>query len=804
MKKIFLIVLLSLTAYISQAQLVLRINKFLVDSAVDGVSKLWLDTSYNPTGQGHWKDVSGGSGGGGGSSSLTSTYVGYGSGANALTGDANFTYTGSTLLLNVTNPSSGNTTDSKVFSLKGKGNNSGTINTATWNQYIDMTTVGGLSYYKFTKQFNLGSVEEMMTLGYDYSLGFFGSTASAAYAIGFHGSTASGVGAIALSQNATVAAGNAAQIGGQNTVIEAGALGAVSAATDAHIYPLADYSFVGGDANDVWGESSFIGGFGHESYSRYGFSAGHDNLVGYNSTDGLGTPNLYTGSFALGGQNIVLGDYSGAIGRANTISGDYNITLGRGMTTTEASSFNVGFNSSVPSFKVSVASGGATAGITTVAGALKINTITAIGNDDALDSVLVLASDGTVKYRTAASIGGGGGITELTGDVTASGSGSVVATIAPGVIVNADINASAAIAYSKLNLTGAILNADLAGAVSVAKGGTAVTSISAKSIWVANSANTITEVTPGAGQSIRINAGNTAWEAYTPGSGGGDVTKVGTPVDNQVGVWTGNGTIEGVPTLTFDGNTLGLNRTATAGDVYVPLLSANTSSSSVVVDFYETTGLNFPRVTFQTTGGENAGFRNIHNGTSQFFFGMANDGQYGGTVGASSGRYMGYYDLVANEWRYGFNADGDLFVGSSNASFSARIGPSGNYLNTANVYTAGNILMGGTTTATSATKTFHLYNGTVPSASITDGVLLYSEDVAASAELKTRDEAGNVTVLSPHNFSGIPQGKSEEMAWAFYSERDGKYINVDMLKLARIVENITGEKLVYIGESNKK
>ncbi len=35
--------------------------------------------------------------------------------------------------------------------------------------------------------------------------------------------------------------------------------------------------------------------------------------------------------------------------------------------------------------------------------------------------------------------------------------------------------------------------------------------------------------------------------------GAGDVTKVGTPVDNQVGVWTGDGTIEGTTGLTYDG-----------------------------------------------------------------------------------------------------------------------------------------------------------------------------------------------------------------------------------------------------------
>ena len=40
------------------------------------------------------------------------------------------------------------------------------------------------------------------------------------------------------------------------------------------------------------------------------------------------------------------------------------------------------------------------------------------------------------------------------------------------------------------------------------------------------------------------------------GGGTGDVTKVGTPADNQVGIWTGNGTIEGDADLTFDGNIL--------------------------------------------------------------------------------------------------------------------------------------------------------------------------------------------------------------------------------------------------------
>lgn len=90
--------------------------------------------------------------------------------------------------------------------------------------------------------------------------------------------------------------------------------------------------------------------------------------------------------------------------------------------------------------------------------------------------------------------------------------------------------------------------------VAVADGGTGLSAIAALSILVANSANTYVALTPSAGQSIRMNAGGTAWEAYLGGSG--DVTKVGTPVNSQIGVWTGDGTIEGDTNLQYDGTDL--------------------------------------------------------------------------------------------------------------------------------------------------------------------------------------------------------------------------------------------------------
>jgi hypothetical protein len=86
-----------------------------------------------------------------------------------------------------------------------------------------------------------------------------------------------------------------------------------------------------------------------------------------------------------------------------------------------------------------------------------------------------------------------------------------------------------------------------------------------------------------------------------------------------------------------------------------------------------------------------------------------------------------------------------------------------------------------------------------PGSGPADSVQLYAEDVSSSSELKVRDEAGNISTLSPHNFSRIPGGPSEEMAWAFYSERNGKYITVDWARMIRLIEKHFGEELLFIG-----
>ena len=76
---------------------------------------------------------------------------------------------------------------------------------------------------------------------------------------------------------------------------------------------------------------------------------------------------------------------------------------------------------------------------------------------------------------------------------------------------------------------------------------------------------------------------------------------------------------------------------------------------------------------------------------------------------------------------------------------------------------------------------------------VTNRASLYSKDVSGSAELFARDEAGNVTQISPHNTQG---------EWIYYSEnvKTGKRFKVNMEKMIRKLEQITGEDFIEIDD----
>lgn len=96
-------------------------------------------------------------------------------------------------------------------------------------------------------------------------------------------------------------------------------------------------------------------------------------------------------------------------------------------------------------------------------------------------------------------------------------------------------------------------------------------------------------------------------------SGGGDVTKVGTPVNNQIGVWTGDGTIEGDAKLTFNGSSLAV-------------AMANASNG----------------VTITSTTGSNEAFAKITNTGGSLYIGK-ND-SLGNALGVGSSYETVFYD----------------------------------------------------------------------------------------------------------------------------------------------------------------
>jgi hypothetical protein len=70
-----------------------------------------------------------------------------------------------------------------------------------------------------------------------------------------------------------------------------------------------------------------------------------------------------------------------------------------------------------------------------------------------------------------------------------------------------------------------------------------------------------------------------------------------------------------------------------------------------------------------------------------------------------------------------------------------------------------------------------------------NGAHIYAKDEASSAEVYVRDEAGNVTKISPHNQAG---------EWEYYSRntRTGKTVRINMEEMIRDIEKLTGKTYI--------
>jgi hypothetical protein len=114
----------------------------------------------------------------------------------------------------------------------------------------------------------------------------------------------------------------------------------------------------------------------------------------------------------------------------------------------------------------------------------------------------------------------------------------------------------------------------------------------------------------------------------------------------------------------------------------------------------------------------------------------------------------------------------------------------------------GNVGIGSSTFGTSAATVLGIGNGTAPSTSPANMVQLWAEDVSSSSELRVRDEAGNVTTLSPHNFSLFTPAATQAFPWSYYSKNAhiGKEINVDMYGAIAEIEKLSGKKFIYVND----
>jgi hypothetical protein len=90
-------------------------------------------------------------------------------------------------------------------------------------------------------------------------------------------------------------------------------------------------------------------------------------------------------------------------------------------------------------------------------------------------------------------------------------------------------------------------------------------------------------------------------------------------------------------------------------------------------------------------------------------------------------------------------------------------------------------------------------DGTAPSGMATNTAGLYANNVGSTVEMFAIDEAGAATQISPHGFELFTPEPGEPYPWSYSSKNDylGEEVNIDLSKLARLVEVLTGEKIIH-------
>jgi len=116
----------------------------------------------------------------------------------------------------------------------------------------------------------------------------------------------------------------------------------------------------------------------------------------------------------------------------------------------------------------------------------------------------------------------------------------------------------------------------------------------------------------------------------------------------------------------------------------------------------------------------------------------ANGGGGGYLIRDDTGALRTVLGLSASTW-----GDTGNVLWLRNPLSDIKLDPTGNV-----IITDGNVGIGTTNFGAGAGGVLGLGNATAPTSSPADMVQVYAEDVSGSSELKVRDEAGNITVLS--------------------------------------------------------
>lgn len=195
--------------------------------------------------------------------------------------------------------------------------------------------------------------------------------------------------------------------------------------------------------------------------------------------------------------------------------------------------------------------------------------------------------------------------------------------------------------------------------VAVADGGTGLSAIAALSILVANSANTYVALTPAAGQSIRMNAGGTAWEAYTPGGSISGLTA------NRIPYATSATALSDDSALTWDAtnNAITVNgarfHVRSTGSVYIGPTAGNFTSTANL-----NTGVGDSVMDDVTTGSQNSAF-------GATALGGVIDGVGNSVFGANGSG--GLITSGSNNSIFGRASGGNITTGSNNLVIGALL-----------------------------------------------------------------------------------------------------------------------------------